>query len=144
MSTETGFEHGQQDRMTVLVQPSQLSSLGSYLGTVVAGTVVALGPPATYVGAAVYSPRDMAIFRDVRVIGIPSDTMPNIFNVVVVGFGRTLGTVISTVGTLAPATNNVIVRFFSGPATGTVLGTIVSVADASKLVGTLSAIVSGR
>jgi len=140
MSSQTGFEHGQQDRMTVLVQESQVSSLGTYLGTVVIGTVVALGPPATYTGAALYTPRDYAILRDVRIIGVPTNSMPTVQNAVVIGFGRNLGTVISTIGTIAPATNNVIVQFFGG----TIVGTVIPLADATKLVGTLSAILSGR
>jgi hypothetical protein len=131
----------------------QNNALGSTLiATIVVGTVLATGlsggfKGGTIAGAAVLVSRKFSVIQDAEVISVPVQA-GSVISGKVIGFGRTLGTLLGTTGTLMstilPATNNILVQFYDISTVAAGQLPPVAIADASRLTGSVVAVITGK
>lgn len=153
---DVGFRDGGQSHA---VEP--LLQLGNALGATLIGTIVvgtvayaagAGGTGGTVKGAAVLISRKFSIIEGVEAVSsaIQSGTLAPV-SAKVIGFGRTMGTMVATLGTLMatilPGSNNILVQFFVIGTIGTVgTGNLPPnpIADGTRITGSVVAVIDGR
>lgn len=124
-------------------------------GTLTVGTVSALTPQYSTIGGT-YTVSTVAVVGvilrtkkltelDSVVAGEVSEDTGSIQGARIVGFGRALGTVVGTLGTISPASNNIVAELFTvgTTASGGVLPSE-AVADGVAVVGSVVVTETGR
>ena len=117
-------------------------------GTITVGTVLAVKPSyATLGGSYSYSTVAVvgAILRSHKLSVIDSVSVDQISLGTLVsaakiyGYGLALGTLTGTIGTIGPATNNIVVQLYDSPA-----GTMVPVASDTVILGSINVVEVGK